>query len=116
MGFNIARGVQVGGVGGVGFLVRVLALVSIFRTAVSRLATWEAIIFEDLVSLPFSVYSRKISRRSSKRNYLLRDFIILQAYSIKSLASRILLLVRPLGSWGLLSWGSWVLGSFGAGP
>ena len=116
MGFDIARGVRVGGVGGVGFPVRVLALVSIFRTAVSRLATWEAIIFEDLVSLPFSIYSRKISRRLSKRNCSLHNFIILQAYSIKSLASRILLLVRPLGSWGLSSWGSWVLGSFGAGP
>ena len=65
--FVVGRGSRVGGVGGVLFR-RVFAFDSNFRIAVSRLATWEAIILKDLVSLPFPVYSRKISRRSSRRD------------------------------------------------
>ena len=64
-------------------------------------ATWEAMIVEADCSLPFLVYSQKISRRSSSFDCSSYDFVRVQACTSRSLASRILILARE----------SWVLGS-----
>ena len=45
-------------------------------------------IVEALKRLPFSVYSLKIERRSSKRVCSSREFVRVEARTIKSLASR----------------------------
>ena len=56
-------------------LARVLALFSICRVAVSRLATWEAIIAEAACSLPFSVYSRNTSSKFSSLDCSVREVV-----------------------------------------
>ena len=77
-------------------LVRALALDSIWWVAVSMWATWEAMIVEADCSLPFSVYSRKISRRSRSFDCSSCDFVRVQACTSRSLASRIFVLVEEV--------------------
>ena len=59
------------------------------RVADSRLAIWDVMIVEALNKAPFSVYSLKIESRSSKRVCSSREFVRVEARTIKSLASRI---------------------------
>ena len=56
-------------------LARALALFSIYLVAVSRWATWEAMIKEAACSLPFFVYSLKISRWSRSFDCSSRDSV-----------------------------------------
>lgn len=56
-------------------LASALALFSICLVAVARLATWEAMIEEAACSLPFSVYSLKISKRSNSFDCSSRDLV-----------------------------------------
>ena len=60
---------------GVEDLARLLALFSICLAAVSRCATCEAMIEEAACSLPFSVYSLKISKRSKSFDCSSRDLV-----------------------------------------
>jgi hypothetical protein len=92
-------------------LARAFALDSIWRVADSKLATWDAIIVEALWSRPFSVYSRKISRRSKSLDCSLTDLVNEQASKMRLLASIILALAgsRP-GCW------SWLVRGLVLGP
>ena len=61
----------------------------IWRVADSRLAICEVMIVEALNRAPFSVYSLKIESKSSRRFCSSREFVSVEASTIKSLASSI---------------------------
>jgi hypothetical protein len=67
----------------------VLAWSSIRLVAFSRFATWEASKVLVYRIHPNSVYSRKISTKSSRRDYWLYNIVIAIALTIKSRAWRI---------------------------
>src|SRR5579859_4527830 len=81
---------------GVGTFDSALALDSICRVVVSRLAIWELMIFEAFWSFLSSVYSLKTSRRSRSLAFSTLEVVRVYASTRRSLASRIALLAAWL--------------------